>query len=65
METRLCNNVSIGNDVISEDPEDFLVVLSTTDARVDLAPNTSRITIEDDDDGNNLLQFTIFLLFAG
>ena len=64
METRLCNNVSIGNDVISEDPEDFLVELSTTDTRVDLTPNTARITIVDDD-GKNLLLFTIFLLFAG
>ena len=53
METRLCKNVSIENDILSEDSEEFLVGLSTMDTRVDLTPSTARITIVDDNDGNN------------
>ena len=58
METRLCYNVSIRNDDISEDSEDFLVGLSTTDASVDLTPSTARITIVDENDGNNYLHYS-------
>ena len=64
METRLCYNVSIENDVVYEGPEDFLVGLSTTVARIDLDPDSARIRIIDDD-GNNLLLVTIFIVLVG
>ena len=64
METRLCNNVSIENDILSEDSEEFLVGLSTMDTRVDLTPSSARITILDDNDGNNLFLFTLFIIFG-
>ena len=64
METRVCYNVNIENDVVYEGPEDFLIGLSTMDARIDLAPDSARITIVDDD-GNNLLLVTIFIVFVG
>ena len=64
METRLCKNVSIENDILSEDSEEFLVGLSTMDTRVDLTPSTARITIVDDNDGNNLFIYTLFIIFG-
>ena len=57
-------NVSIRNDVVYEGPEDFLVGLSTTDARIDLDPDSARITIVDDD-GKNLSLVTLFIVFVG
>ena len=60
----MCSNISIENDALYEGPEDFLVRLSTTDTRVDLIPDTARITIEDDD-GNNILLVTMFLIVGG
>ena len=60
----MCFNVSIGNDVVYEGPEDFLIGLSTMDARIDLAPDSARITIVDND-GNSLLLVIIFIVFIG
>ena len=59
----MCYNVSIESDDVYERQEDFLVGLSTTDARIDLAPDSARITIVDND-GNSLLLVTIFTVFV-
>ena len=61
MENRVCYNVSIGNDVVYEGPEDFGVELRSNDNLINLSPDRAQITILDDD-GNNLLLVTIFII---
>ena len=52
MESRVCYNVSIGNDVVYEGSEDCEVELRSNDNLINLSPNAAQITIVDDD-GNN------------
>ena len=61
MESRVCYNVSIENDVVYEGPDDFEVVLRSNDNLINLSPDTALITIVDDD-GNNLFLVTIFII---
>ena len=61
MESRVCYNVSIGNDVVYEGPEDFEVGLRSNDSLINLSPDRALITIVDDD-GNNLFLVTIFII---
>ena len=61
MESRVCYNVSIGNDIVYEGLEDFEVELRSNDNLINLSPDTALITIVDDD-GNNLLLVTIFII---
>ena len=48
---RVCSNITIFNDVVYEDPENFEVTLSTTDPSVSVDPNrqTGEATIFDND----------------
>lgn len=50
-ENRMCVNISVLNDNIYEDPENFSVVLGTEDESVDVDPTrqTGTATITDDD----------------
>ena len=43
-----CINVTISRDVILEDDESFFVVLDSSEPRIILNPNTSVVTILDD-----------------
>ena len=61
MESRVCYNVSVGNDVVYEGPEDFELVLRSNDNLINLSPDIALITILDDD-GNNLYLVTIFII---
>ena len=45
----VCINVSIANDVISEGPQQFGAVLTTTDNSVALSPEMATIEIDDED----------------
>ena len=45
----VCINVSIANDVISEGPQQFGAVLTTTDSSVALNPELATIEINDED----------------
>ena len=50
--TRMCFNISVVNDNIYEDPEDFFINLDTEDSSVDVAPERRNGTAEiTDDDG--------------
>lgn len=44
-----CENISINNDTILEDDEQFTVALTTLDSDVTVRPNTATVTIIDDD----------------
>ena len=44
-----CINVTISRDVILEDDESFFVVLDSSEPRIILNPNTSVVTILDND----------------
>ena len=61
MESRVCYNVSIGNDVVYEGPEDFEVELRSNDNLINLSPDAAQITIVDDD-GNNFFLVAIFII---
>ena len=50
--TRMCINISVVNDDIYEDPEDFFINLDTEDPSVDVNPDRRNGTAEiTDDDG--------------
>ena len=46
---RSCVQIELVNDTIFEGPEDLTVVLSTVETVVTLAPDTARVTLQDDD----------------
>ena len=47
--SEICRNVTINNDIFYEDPENFDVILTTTDDDVTLIPDTGTVTINDED----------------
>ncbi len=44
-----CENISITNDTILENDEQFLVALTTPDTDITIRPNIATVTIIDDD----------------
>ena len=44
-----CATITVGSDTILEDDESFSVVLTTTDPDVTISPNTTVVTITNDD----------------
>ncbi len=48
---RMCTNIGIADDLIYEDPENFIVTLDSVDPSVDVDPmrQTGTATISDDD----------------
>ena len=46
---RDCATITAGSDTILEDDESFSVVLTTTDPDVTISPNTTVVTVTNDD----------------
>ena len=46
---RDCATITVGSDAILEDDESFSVVLTTTDPDVTISPNTTVVTLTNDD----------------
>ena len=46
---RDCATIMVGSDTILEDDESFSVVLTTTDPDVTISPNTTVVTLTNDD----------------
>ncbi len=57
-ETQICLDVTLSDDDILEEDEDFLLSLATTDDNINvtLSPNETRVIIMNDDSRWNLMQ---------
>ena len=52
-----CQSISITDDSILENDEEFIVAMSTTDQDIILSPSTTSVTIVNDD-GNLLMDYS-------